>query len=285
MDSAAIAWLLEDDNPAVQYRTRTELLHEHADKKTVISWISRFLPADWQERQGIWSTHWLTAIAECGLLYSDVSMDASKIHSYYEQNPFDCTCSDFMRLRAYARLGLDIPALLLQTMREKQLPDGGFLCLQRLNRLGRIPKSCYKANLHALLLASECKKRGMSVDFEEGLLSYFWSHRIFYRTGSPEMLILDAREGWRTVDTFHPFEAMRVGLHNVVEAFCALGYGNDPRLDEAWALMDRKRGAQGKYALEGTLTKSYLPREKAGKPSKWVTFYALLAQQERNAVS
>lgn len=93
------------------------------------------------------------------------------------------------------------------------------------------------------------------------------------------MLILNAREGWRTIDSFYPFEVMRVGLQNIVESLCALGYGNDPRLREAWDIPDSKKDSGGKYILNGTLTKSYLPKERVGKPGKWITFYMLLAQK------
>jgi hypothetical protein len=74
---------------------------------------------------------------------------------------------------------------------------------------------------------------------------------------------------------------MRVGLQNIVEAFCGLGYGNDKRLNEAWNILESKKDGEGKYVLDGTLTKSYLPKEKIGKSSKWVTFYALLAKKEK----
>jgi hypothetical protein len=94
-------------------------------------------------------------------------------------------------------------------------------------------------------------------------------------------LILDAREGWRTIDTFYPFEVMRVGLQNIVEAFCVLGYGTDTRLKEAWNILESKKDKDGKYILNGTLSKSYLPKERAGKPGKWVTFYALLARKNK----
>ena len=40
----------------------------------------------------------------------------------------------------------------------------------------------------------------------------------------------------------------------------------------------------GKYILNGTLTKSYLPKEHIGKPSKWVTFYTLLAEKGKGAI-
>jgi hypothetical protein len=50
-------------------------------------------------------------------------------------------------------------------------------------------------------------------------------------------------------------------------------------LKEAWEIIETKKDKDGKYVLNGTLTKSYLPKEKIGKPSKWVTFYLLLARK------
>ena len=97
---------------------------------------------------------------------------------------------------------------------EKQLPDGGFLCLHRLDKMNRIPKSCVKANMYALM-------------------------------------------------------------------FCVLGYGNDPRLGEAWSILNGKKNSDGKYMLDGTLIKSYLPKERVGKPGKWLTFYTLLSEKEK----
>lgn len=70
-----------------------------------------------------------------------------------------------------------------------------------------------------------------------------------------------------------------MGLQSIVEAFCVLGYGHDKRLTEAWDLLNRQTDAEGKVILNGTLAKSYLPKERCGKPSKWATFYRLLAQK------
>jgi hypothetical protein len=76
---------------------------------------------------------------------------------------------------------------------------------------------------------------------------------------------------------------MRVGIQNIIEAFCALGYGNDKRLKEAWEIIGTKKDKNGKYVLNGTLSKSYLPKEKVGRASKWVTFYVLdLFDNRRN---
>jgi hypothetical protein len=132
-----------------------------------------------------------------------------------------------------------------------------------------------------LLLAAECKKKNIGCPYTNELIKYFVNHNIFYRTDNKNVLILNARPGWRTIDTFYPFEVMRVGLQNVIEAFCALGFGNEPWLSEAWNILNSYEDENGRMFLNGTLTKSYLPKERVGKPGKWVTFYTLLAQKER----
>jgi len=286
-DFSVIKWLLENNNPAVKYRTQTELLDQYAEKTEVVAWLSASLPTDWKERRGLWATYFLNSFAECGLTFEDTGLDKEKAIGFGDDAQFDENCGDYMRLRALVRLGLgDEPtvAAIIKKLSERQLPDGGFLCLHRLDKLKRIPKSCVKVNMFALLFCAECKKKGIHTDTTEPLLNYFWNHRLFYRTDNLETLILNAREGWRTIDTFYPFEVMRVGLQNILEAFCALDYGNDSRLNEAWELLKQQQTPDGKYLLNGTLSKSYLPKERVGKPSKWITFYALLAQKERDGI-
>ena len=242
-DSTVIQWLLSDDNPAVKYRTQTELLGQEADKSDVVKWLGAFLPADWKERKGLWSAYCLNSFAECGLAFEDTGLDMDSAIGFGEDAPFDVGCGDYMRLRALVRLGLGeelTVRAVINKLSERQLPDGGFLCLHRLDKLKYTPKSCVKDNMLALLFCAECKKKGISTDITELLLEYFWNHRLFYRTDNLEILILNAREGWRTIDAFYPFEVMRVGLQNIVESLCALGYGNDPRLDEAWEILNSK---------------------------------------------
>ena len=156
-DSPIIRWLLGNDNPAVRYRTLTELLGKKADKSEAVAWLHAFLPAGWKERKGLWFVYYLNSFAECGLSFEDTGLDAETVIGY----PFDAGCGDFMRLRACARLGLgDAPAIkaISDKLHERQLPDGGFLCLHRLDKLKYTPKSCVKDNMHALLFCAECKK-------------------------------------------------------------------------------------------------------------------------------
>lgn len=198
-------------------------------------------------------------------------------------NELDGGCAGFMLLRALVKLGYITEVKeVLKTLDDHRLPDSGFLCERVRKKFKYIPKSCYKANIHALFCAAECRKTRVDFPGEEKLFDYFFRRDIFYKRDESHALIMDGRPGWRIVDTYNPFEPMRVGIHHVVEAFCALGYGNDSRLTEAWNFLNEKKNPDGKYILDQTLTKSYLPKERTGKPSKWVTFYALLAQKERD---
>ena len=85
-----------------------------------------------------------------------------------------------MRLRALVRLGLGEDAVnIFHKSTGKQLPDGSFLCLHRVDKLNRVPKSCVKANMMALMFCAECRKKGITAPIEKPLLDYFWNHNYF----------------------------------------------------------------------------------------------------------
>lgn len=59
-----------------------------------------------------------------------------------------------------------------------------------------------------------------------------------------------------------------------------LGYGNDPRLNNAFQLILSKQDVRGRWKLENSLNgKMWADIEKKGRPSKWVTLRALRALQ------
>lgn len=282
MPNDIIDWLMDDSNPAIKYRTQTELLDMQIDRSTTKKWIYDKLPANWYEVNGLWYRYYITALAECGLSCEDINRGQLDKAFKELETMFDCGCGDFMLLTALVKLGFienDIVQNIISGLDFMQLPDGGFLCLHRKNKLKYIPKSCYKANLHALMFLAECHKKGVNPSFGEQLIKNFFSRNLFYKTADRSTLVLNCREGWRTIDPFYPFEVMRVGLQNVIESFSALGYGNDARLIEAWNILNTHKDDTNKILLKGTLTKSYLPKERVGKPSKWVTFYTLLAEK------
>ncbi|HEX7587072.1 MAG TPA: nitrogen fixation protein NifH, partial [Anaerolineae bacterium] len=66
---------------------------------------------------------------------------------------------------------------------------------------------------------------------------------------------------------------------DILEALLALteaGYGGDPRLKNAAALLLSKQDAQGRWSMKHSLNgKMWVDVEEKGKPSKWVTLRAL----------
>lgn len=282
--------MLEEDNPGVRVRALTGLCglpQDHKEVKAARGVVKQALSAvhdlSWMELKGLTLIYNLTALAESGLSRRDVKI--GPVVTKLLAQPFDAGCGDLMALRALVMLGYADDQRVqkrLEQVADTQLPDGGWLCLHRLDKMKRTPKSCIKAAMHALLVAGELRKQGRSVGWSGRLVSYFLKRRIFYRMSDPTRLVLDCRPGWRMTDVHFPIEVMRVGLPVLLEAFAALGVGQAPELEEAWGLLDEKSDEQGRLLLEGTLSKPYLPKERRGKPSKWATLYACLARENRD---
>jgi hypothetical protein len=61
-----------------------------------------------------------------------------------------------------------------------------------------------------------------------------------------------------------------------VSVLVDLGYGEDPRLDDAVAWVLSKQDDQGRWNLENALKgKMWIDIEEKGKPSKWITLRVL----------
>lgn len=283
MDIEIINWLLEDNNPAIKYRTQTELLGQEADVNKAKDWIFSKLPENWFDTKGLWYIYYINSLSECGLSQYDVPAKYLSRALDDIENHFEYGCADFMLLQALVKLGFHehkAVKKVIEDFPKNSLPDGGFLCQRRLKSFKYTPKSCYKANIYALLFLSACHKKNIDISFGHSLLNYFLSRNIFYKSSDNTDIIMHGK-GYSITDTFHPFEPMRIGIHSVVETFSALGYGNDERLKQAWLFLYNHKNEDGKMILTQTLTKSYLPKEKVGKESKWITFYASLAEKNR----
>lgn len=236
--------------------------------------------------KGLWLTYHLSALAECALTRE--LFDAEPAVRRLLDQPMDCGCGDALALRALVMLGWGCDPEVrarLDAFCAHQRPDGGWFCLHRLQKRHAPAKSCYRDALHGLLLAGECAKRQIPFAGAAGVADYFLRRNLFYRSDDPTQPVLDMRPGWRIQDTFYPFEVMRVGVQNVVESLCALGHGGHPALKEAWTLLETHTDEQGRLVLDGTLQRSWLPKEAVGKSSRWVTLYALLAKAEREQIS
>ena len=298
-----INWLLEDDNPAVKHRTLTELMRKSRTDHEVVRARERLLNTlpqatdkTWMTNlKGLWLTYNLLALAECGLTKEDINVSAvftqwpekpreSGFPGFHYNGKFDAACGEALLIRALVALGYKDNKRVrgwLNAFSECILPDGGFLCLHWRPRFKYTPKSCMKDNMNVLLMLAECKKQGFEFEYTARFLSYFMKRRVFYRSNSLDTLVLSDRPGKRMIDNFFPAEPFRMGLPHLLYAFSVLGAGNRPELKEAWQLLESKKDREGQSLLEGTLAKSYLPKERVGKPSKWVTMYAMLAEKYR----
>ena len=289
MGSDVINWLLEEDNPAVRYRTQTEILEmpkESAEVKTthkvlLSSDLLKPIMALFNVGKNFSDSHALSALAEYGLTRNDIDIDryADRLIG---NTHFHDGCGEGFLLRNLVALGYadhaevkkELP-LILAT----QQSDGGYPCISnnpKIKKPGIPHKSCFQMSVSYLLLAAEMHKRGIDCPQVTGLLKYFMNRDVLYCHDDPTQFVLNVH-----ATTFHPPVCTRIGLHMILCALSTLGCGDDSGCKRAWEILNAKCGSDGKYILDGSLTKPYIKTEKPGKPSKWVTFYALLAEKER----
>lgn len=290
MDNAVIQWLLDDSNPAVKYRAQTELLDIPKENEEVKQTYKALLESEllksamalFDVGKDFSDSHALSALVEYGLTCEDVDIDRY-VDRHIANTNFCDGCGEGFLLRNLVALGYaEHPAV------KKELPlalstqqsDGGFPCVSnnpKIKKPGVLHKSCFQMTTSYLLLAAELKKNGIDCPQVEGIASYFLGRDVLYRHDNPNRFVQDCH-----ASTFHPPVCTRIGLHMILCALSTLGEGNTPACKRAWDLLDARCGGDGKYTLDGSLTKPYIKIERPGKPSKWVTFYALLAEKERN---
>jgi hypothetical protein len=290
MNDNIIAWLTEDANPAVAYRTLTELLGLSKDNEEVEKTRAALLLSDLTQSamklfdvgKTFADIHALSALTEHGLTRDDVDIDRY-VDRLIEETGFHDGCGEWIILRNLIVLGYENhPAVEkeLFAILATQQSDGGFPCISKnpkINRSGVPHKSCFQVSAGYLLLAAVLAKKNIVCSYTEEILRYFLERELLYRHDSLDVIVKNEMG-----TTFHPPVAARVGLHMILHAVSTLGKGNDPRCNRAWELLDKRREADERYLLDGSLTKPYIKLEKPGKPSKWVTFYALLAEKEKN---
>ncbi|MDF2700167.1 MAG: hypothetical protein K0Q49_1723 [Haloplasmataceae bacterium] len=300
MSNEIIKWLLEDENPAVKYRTLIEIydVPKDGDTNTIYNsiWENKSLlkMLQKQDENGLWNSkdygsftplRYLTAFAEYGLQkdkridgFVDYTVDSLSC----EENDDPAGCCTPLVLRALIMLGYhdrnDVMEL-VSKFASAQHYDGGFMCKRLLDKKPN-RKSCYKATIAGLLLYAECKRKNIFLHNTDKLIDYFLKRDVFY-TSDKSKMFSDGRIGWRFIDNFFPVEPMRMGLPLTVSALSILGVGDHPALMKAWELLKEKTDENGKLSLEGTLVKQPCSFGKVGQENKWVTFYALLAEKYR----
>jgi len=295
-------WLLENNNPAIKYRTLTEILdedpQEHKDTYNEI-WeqksISNMMKK--QDENGLWesekkyygnfvSLRYLTAFAEHGIQKDEridrfVDWTVKNLQTNEKAGGLP-GCASPLVLRALVMLGYHDREDVLELIKKfasSQFFDGGYMCKRLLDRKPE-RKSCYKAAIDGLLLFAESKRKNILLPESEKLLDYFKNRNVFYSSDKTKKFD-EGRFGWRFIDNFFPVEPMRMGLPLIISALSISGAGNDPSMSESWEMLEQKKNENGKFHLDGTLTKQPCSFGKVGKENKWITFYAMLAEKHR----
>jgi len=301
-----LAWLLEPDNPSVRYRTLTELLGYEPGNRECIE--TREQIAGSPAAQALFAamrpdgsfspgrvtheTHYqavlkgmlyLGYLAELALPLTDERLQRA-VEYYFTLQQAD---GDFLShyscvfgkvLRIMVRLGYagdarveKIKTLLLNSQRH----DGGYLCdiRERLRR-GAPRKSCIRGAVGALVGFAELPEYWDTPQCR-ALIDYFMRREVCFRTKDMTTLLPDMDS-----ITF-PLSRVKADLLSTLVGLSRLGCGNRPEAARAWELLERHRDAQGRYILTKAPALSQLREVAKGKPSKWATFYACYAYQQR----
>lgn len=281
-----IAWLLEDKNPEVQYRTMVELLDkDHNDpevkeiRNTLLS--SAVFDKVYQKLQlgKKWETYnALSAFAEFGLTREDIGLELDRyVYDLIEETGFQMMCGEALLLRNLILLGYgDEPAVKKEVplVFEKQKPDGGYGCLSKKPKIN-IDKGCYRQTGTYLLLAVALKKKGFVIPKQEKeLVNYYLNREVVYTNHDKNVFAVPDLAG-----TFYPLDPVKIGLQMNMYSLSALGYGADERCKRAWDVLESKKDADGYYILDKALSKPNYKIGKIGSANKWITLYALLAKK------
>lgn len=314
-----IDWLLEPEQPSVRFRTLSELLDRPASDSEVketrraiptTGWVAEILarrdPAGWWVRERslytpkYLSTNWnMLALSELGATRAMPAVRASAelwmvrsplkgggVGGFSTGNGHHCYTGNMAR--ALIRLGYgDDPRVLkaLDWLVRTANPRGGWTCWA----FGDGPSA------------------GRTLDSWEGLSAFAeyprsrWTPAMATTVGRAAEYYLDHelhRQGARYPAWYrfhwpvHYYYDVLVGL----DILTALGYGNDPRLGFALALLRKKRRPDGRWNLDanhpdlrGPAAEYYrkhpnqrptpLVLERPGRASKMITLRALLVEK------
>lgn len=281
-----MTWLLENQNPEIQYRTMVELLGKKQDDPQVQDAKNALLSSEVFDKvyQKLkmgkkWETYGaLCAFAEFGLTREDIGAELDGyVHALIEETGFQMMCGGALLLRNLVLLGYgNEPSVSKQIpiAFEQQKPDGGYGCMSKKPKINTA-KGCYRQSGTYLLLAAALKKKGFAMPRQEKeLVNYYLNREVLYVSHDHSVFAVPDLAG-----TFYPLDPVKIGLQMTLYSLSLLGYGADERCKKAWAVLDGKKDEDGRYVLDKSLSKPAYKIGKAGAGNKWVTLYAMLAKE------
>ncbi len=287
-----VAWLLEPQEPAVRYLASRDLLVPRPGSAVLAARRSAIAAGGWaasilarQEEATWWGrkdtcywprqvgTYWsLAVLADLGLTREDFRVANGvehmlRIHLAPDGgfSPFGPPkpshfCSTGIMARTLLQLGYtDDPRTwrAIDWLVEAQLPEGGWDC----HLPGRSTLDAWEAMAAFAAIPARMRSREVRASIARGAEFYLRHGALHQGPRYPRWTELHY--------PWHYWYDVLVG----VDFLTALGYGKDPRLQEALSILRSKRRRDGRWALDSTNGKLIL--ERPGRPSKMVTFLAL----------
>ncbi|NUM78601.1 hypothetical protein HUU40_29935 [candidate division KSB1 bacterium] len=292
-----LTWLLEGD-PAIRWQVLRDLCSADEakflrERKKIASegWGARLLAR--QAASGLWGgglygPKWISttytmlllrqlglpadhpqALKACKLLLDEGCYHDGGINFFAAmQHSETCVTGMVLAILAYfdfpdARMEKMVEHLLLQ-----QMPDGGWNC----ESYRGATHSSFHTTISVLEGLREYEKRHPSESVarsQESGAEFLLVHKLFrsHRNGAvvdPKMTRFSFPPRWR-------YDIMRA-----LDYFQACRLARDPRMDEAIAIIKKKRSADGTWVLQSKHPgRTFFEMEKIGKPSRWNTLRAL----------
>jgi len=296
----ALAWLLEGD-PAIRWQALRDLKKSAArtwmaERRRVAreGWGARLLALQDDSGQwggGIYNPKWTSttytllllrglglapgdrqALKGCALLLDRGAAADGGINFWPRRIQQSETCVTGMVLSVASYFELKDPRLerIADHLLACQMPDGGWNC--------QLPRGATHASFHTTILVLEAlldferlnpSHAGPLRDAQARGREFLLRHRLFrsHRTGA---VVHSAMTRFSFPPRWH-YDVLR-GL----EYFRDSGAGYDERLEDAIALLERRRTAVGLWPLQNRWPgRVHFEMETAGRPSRWNTLRAL----------
>ena len=312
INPTVIQWLLQDDDPSMQWRTLRELLdagidlpevrqaRSAIDESTAVRGLLERMHPDgyWLQKNprtkvnigddvlygSFATTHFCLAyLAELGLDRSHIQVEKAADRYLGLQksdgdwlNHYSCLFS--YNVRTYVLLGYRKDARVersIELMLQTVRDDGGYLCDWHEGKYKtRQVKSCIRGSVKCLLAFAELPEYWDHPRCRQ-LVEYFLNRGGIYRSTQPGILVND------DMQRFSFPIIWRANLWEILYALSKMGYGNDERLQNAWNALESRADGMGRYNLDWTPTQCPWKVGKRGEANKWITFYVMKAEKYR----
>jgi hypothetical protein len=306
-----IQWLLEDDNPSVQFRTLKEVLDYDDDtpevrrvKAAVLQsqpaqtllgkmhpdgyWLQKnprtqVIVGDGVEYDAFGTTHFCLAyLAELGLDRTQPQVEKAADRYLALQQPdgdwyrhFSCLLG--YNIRTFVRLGYRDDHRLkraVELLTHTGRDDGGYLCDMHEGKYKRkAVKSCIRGSVKALLAFSEFPDYWEHPRCKQ-LVDYFLRRGGIFQSAHPEIPVNQDMQSLSFPITW------RANSWEVLYALSKMGHGRDERLQAAWTQLESKADPAKRFYLDWTPAQCPWKVGRRGEVNKWVTFYVEAARKQ-----